>query len=288
MFYFSEEHSSSAAFRCVTCDKKIGTWRNFKRHNEEVHGVQGRYICDECEFKTNRKETLDRHRKAYHCGPDIVSCIIWEIIDKLPDCPVQYHEISNDSYSSDPNLNSDSQEDEPRSSPSSEDEDTSNPLIDALPISEYEKIKNANVAECKAMFAMIFADEISEIDQRLNLPKSKKKRLPKKVPEGPIRKSSRLLAKTSGGRDDETAAMTVEDEMVADSVCENSPSAQSSIEVDATSVLGEESGSNDMENVHTIDVNSDSSVGVVDLGRFGCLVCVKSFRYYYCWKLRFS
>ena len=279
------EHGSDAVYTCISCNITIKSWRNFKRHNQEAHGIQERFPCDVCDFKTNRKETLNRHKKALHCGTEIVSCVLFEMVDELPVFSDHFEGPSSASTSMDNDLNQDELE---NSQPfggleSSEDEDSSNPVTNGLPIYEYERIKNKNVAECQAMFAIIFAEEISEVEQMHNAPKQKKKKLPMKVSEGPTRKSSRLRAKTSF-KEGET---TFVDEVVADNLDSddlNIPSQDVSSDLpahgknDAPSSSGDLAANDEVRHsVHSSPKSSTATNDVADL-RFGCNICEKRFR----------
>ena len=60
--------------------KSFTEWRNFSRHNVEKHREPGKFSCSECDFKTNRNETLRRHKEAKHKVHQFVLSVLVDIV----------------------------------------------------------------------------------------------------------------------------------------------------------------------------------------------------------------
>ena len=193
MFIFRSAHfEPSQVYNCVPCQKTFKAWRNFKRHGEEKHGQAGKYSCSECQFKTNRRETLSRHQKRRHFS----LCVVSELLDGIIARVVQKEDGAEQEMLGDVSEGSSRQvvlsmldgllndvvvekTEEYIIVESAEDEN----------LSECEQKRNRRVAQIRAEFDLLYPSFAQEV-RDLRVIKSVRKR--RKVFQTPVRKSNRI------------------------------------------------------------------------------------------------
>ena len=76
-------------FICDFCQAKFKERKTLNKHVGSIHSLQN-FKCDHCDFYTNRKDTLSRHKKKHdyeiEAGPSKFTC---------PKCPKQFLEKKN-------------------------------------------------------------------------------------------------------------------------------------------------------------------------------------------------
>ena len=126
----------SQGYNCIPCQKSFNHWKNYKRHTREKHGVPGIFRCKYCDHKTKRKHCLDRHVRKQHRIQAIAASLLQELLNSII--------VSCD----------DSSENDKVLSPNSAGEVHEDVAVEE--ISEYEKIRNAIVAEREAEFRRLY------------------------------------------------------------------------------------------------------------------------------------
>ena len=58
--------SNRKVYQCDICPQTRTTAEQLKTHKLEVHEKKKRHHCTRCDFKSYRKDTVDRHLKAIH------------------------------------------------------------------------------------------------------------------------------------------------------------------------------------------------------------------------------
>ena len=81
--YKSTHFQPSQVYNCIPCQKTFREWKNFKRHGQEKHGGPGKFLCSQCSFKTNRKETLMRHTINRHQGQEVIMSLLDDLLSKV-------------------------------------------------------------------------------------------------------------------------------------------------------------------------------------------------------------
>ena len=66
-------------YECEFCDKRFSSESNVRRHIKNVH-YKKELKCPKCEFKTSRKDNLDRHMFVKHTNESY--CLNVKHVDK--------------------------------------------------------------------------------------------------------------------------------------------------------------------------------------------------------------
>ena len=130
-YRLSHFKAQEGGYKCLPCKQVFSLWRTFKRHRELKHGDHpSSYVCSYCSYKTSRKDNLSRHTKLVHGVDVFVSRILDKIIEEV---------IAGKD-------GDDGKED-------------FEPAAETVGvISEYEKIRNARVAEIDEEFRRLFPE----------------------------------------------------------------------------------------------------------------------------------
>lgn len=67
------EKASADRFVCMNCHQVFASKQILLSHQSEVHQMFV-YSCDLCDYKTERKQTIGRHREAMHCDQKRYKC----------------------------------------------------------------------------------------------------------------------------------------------------------------------------------------------------------------------
>ena len=61
----SEDQPLPTRFICAECDHEFGNRSTLKIHIRSIHLKEKRFKCNDCEFKTNIKESLTKHMRSH-------------------------------------------------------------------------------------------------------------------------------------------------------------------------------------------------------------------------------
>ena len=204
---------SGQGYNCVHCKKTINEWKNFQRHMKETHGNHTTFSCSYCPYGTKRRHDLGGHIKRIHRNSLIIAdalltellSVVFNEADTLSNVVVengrqndQIITIDDERMDTDNTSESDylSSEGCGILDPVLDDKDTtpgsdvsasvSNPISEPPFISEYEKIRLANMAEIRAMLLLVFPEKetvnVTPVVKKSKIPSSKE----------PTRRSSRI------------------------------------------------------------------------------------------------
>ena len=76
MCHFTPEQG----YNCIHCKSLFGSWKNFKRHTENKHGVKPFILCHSCDYKTHRKDNMIRHMESQHSNLNMISSLLSDLI----------------------------------------------------------------------------------------------------------------------------------------------------------------------------------------------------------------
>ena len=284
--YFRSAHPHpNQVYSCVPCQKTFKEWKNFKRHEMEKHGPAGRFKCSKCPYSTNRNETLQIHFTRKHSGLAVVSLLLDDIIDgvgKRKDVVARVEDqLPSNRIVSSVLQDMICEVVEDRASDDGNDKEMS---ADEEEISEFEKLRNINIAQIKAQFELLFPEK-----KALQVVRPKKKRQTK-IWQVPTRRSSRIqLLAESVEESNTTAEENFEDREREDtSELERTETDSAATATEAgddcvvDGIVGDVpvvAGNGDMECDERDDNMEVTEPVGSDLGRFACIPCKMPFRY---------
>ena len=279
--YKSVHVNANQVYSCIPCRKTFTVWRNFRRHNQEKHEDVGKFCCSDCKFKTNRMETLRRHKKARHQSHEVVRNLLGQLIDQVVECMKDGD--SNDivvallddvvsevvAHDVDP-------DDEVE--PDDEFESVDNVDVGVSEISAYEKARNDWVAHVRNEFHRQFPSFMKDLNALKNVKKTRKRNQTQgQASSAPLRKSSRILFNRPGiDCNGGTIREGGDDANVGKDVME------ATTEIKETEVVFNAGSVIPIDEVEEPEVDpvpgADQEPCYEGLGKFACLPCRKPFR----------
>ena len=188
----SVHFQGSHGYNCVSCEKSFKAWKNFKRHNEEIHGKPSFFNCSLCPFKSKRRYDLLRHQKGKHRSKNskFVSSLLDKLLDKIFEKKSADDIIKNMEKQNDNQIVSEVIDTLLTNAVTVGEQKKQQKNAEGPEISEYERIRNEIVAEREAEFRKRFPTFQQEV-RALRVVRTTLPRRKKLLPSTPVRRSDR-------------------------------------------------------------------------------------------------